>query len=229
MLLQKISPLLLCLMLAACAMGPSPEDKQMADALCGQGKTLLASAKYADARDIYASATTRDDQSARAWNGLGVSYDMLGKRNEALDAYQHAVDLAPEDVSAVNNLAHLYIEMGQGEEAIKILAPYIGAPNAPPALRQNLDAARTLVMHKEAAESDVYADLGSYPTEGMAQGHLTEARQLLNDSTVNFTIVPEVKIAGGTPSFAIRATGRSPQTLCDKLMDKAFPCVAHGY
>jgi len=62
-------------------------------ALGTQGKTLLAEGKNAEARDIYLSAVARDDQNARAWNGLGVANDLLGKRNEAREAYRRALDL----------------------------------------------------------------------------------------------------------------------------------------
>ena len=92
------------------------------------GKNAARGGKNADARDVYASATHRDEQDARAWNGLGAAYDMLGKRAEAMDAYQHAIELAPNDVSIVNNLAHLYIETGDAQDAITLLYPFADAP-----------------------------------------------------------------------------------------------------
>ncbi|MGB9154715.1 MAG: tetratricopeptide repeat protein [Alphaproteobacteria bacterium] len=223
-----ILPLFLSLTLAACASVASPEDVQMSNALCAQGKTLLAAGKNADARDVYASATHRDEQNARAWNGLGAAYDMLGKRAEAMDAYQHAIELAPNDVSIVNNLAHLYIETGDAQDAITLLQPFADAPNAPLTLRQNMIAARKAARVEQTAVSEIYADLGSYPTEGMAQGHMTEIRNLLDDSEVVLAIVPEVKTGGGIPTFTIKATGRSPQSICDDLNPKAFPCIPRG-
>jgi Tfp pilus assembly protein PilF len=228
MLRQKISPLFLCLILAACASHASTEDAQMANALCAQGKTLLATGKNADARDIYASATHRDEHNARAWNGLGVAYDMLGKHAEAMDAYQHAVALDPNDLSAMNNLAHLYIETGDAADAIALLEPYANDPKAPSTLKQNMVVARKAARVEQTAVSDVYADLGSYPTEGMAKGHLAEARHLLNDDEVVLAIEPEVKTGGGIPTFTIKATGRSPQSICDDMNAKAFPCIPHG-
>jgi thioredoxin-like negative regulator of GroEL len=153
---------------------------------------------------------------------------MLGDRSHALDAYQHAVALAPEDLSAVNNLAHFYIETGDGESALALLEPHAADAAAPAVLQQNLAAARKVAREKQTAQSDIYADLGSYPTEGMAQGHLAEARGLLDDSEVVLAIEPEVKIGGGTPTFTIKATGRSPQSICDDLNPQAFPCIPHG-
>ncbi|MDR3425760.1 MAG: tetratricopeptide repeat protein [Alphaproteobacteria bacterium] len=222
--------LLLSLALAACATSASPEDAQMSNNLSSQGKTLLAAGKNAEARDIYASATARDDQNARAWNGLGVAYDLLGKKNKARDAFQHAVDLAPNDPIALNNLAHSYMEAKDPAAAVRLLTPYANAPDAPAALKQNLAAASKAAEAKEAAGGDVYADLGSYPTEGMAQGHVAEAKSLLGDDAENvtFLVIPEVKVSGGTPVFTIKAVGKPPQALCEDLNAKAFPCVPYG-
>jgi len=225
---RKIPLFFLCLLAAACASQTSPEDAQMAGALCAQGKTLLASHKYSDARDIYLSATMRDSRNARAWNGLGVASDLLGKRDEAVSAYKHAIDLAPHDLTATNNLAHLYIETGKADEAVHLLEPYANDSSATPTMRQNLETARKAAQVNETATSEVYADIGSYPTEGMAQGHMAEIRKLLDDKDVVLVITPEVKTGGGIPVFTIKATGRSPQSICEDLNAKAFPCVPVG-
>ena len=211
----KLSPLLFCLMLGACA--TSPEDAQMANALCEQGKTLLASGKNREAHDVYASAAHRDDENARAWNGLGVADDLLGKRDDARQDYKRAVDLAPHDLPMINNLAHSYIESGDDDAAIALLQPYANDPTAPPPLRQNLAIAEQAAQTKETAISDIYADLGSYPTEGIAQGHVREAKNILGSDAhdLSFAVEPEVKTGGGVPTFTIKVTGKSPQSICD--------------
>ena len=219
-------PLLCVLLLAGCA-SASPEDQQMANALCAQGKTLLAAGKTGEARDMYTSATKRDDDNARAWNGLGVADDMMGKRDEAETAYKHAVDLAPNDLTAINNLAHLELEKGDAEEAVRLLEPHANDTDATQTLKQNLAAAQKALQN---ASDDNYADLGSSPTEGMANAHLKEAKGLLGSDArdLTFTVVPEVKISGGTPVFTARVTGKAPQDICDELNPRAFPCVPHG-
>ncbi len=224
----KLSPLLFCLMLGACA--TSPEDAQMADALCEQGKTLLAAGKNREAHDVYASATYRDDDNARAWNGLGVADDLLGKREDAQKDYQHAVKLAPYDLAMVNNLGHSFIETGDADAAIALLQPVANDSTAPATLHQNLAMAEQMAQTKQTATSIVYADLGSYPTDGMAQGQLREAKAILGRDAkgLNFAIEPEVKTGGGVPTFTIKVTGRSPQDICDELNDKAFPCVPYN-
>jgi len=219
-----------CLLLASCATSASPQDAQMADALCTQGKALLISGKNSEARDIYASAVHRDADNPRAWNGLGVANDLLGKRADAQEAYQHAVDLAPDDIVFTNNLAHSYLETGKPEEALRLLQPYADDPKAPASVQQNLTVARRATQDKQAATSEVYADLGFYPTEGMAQGHIDEVKKLLGSraKSLSFAILPEVKVLGGTPVFTVKVTGDSPQSICNFLNAAAFPCVPQG-
>ncbi len=227
MLCTKTPLFIALLALTACATHASPEDAHMADNLCMQGKVLLMAGKKTEARDIYSSATKRDAGNARAWNGLGAADDLLGKREDALEAYQHAIDLMPNDMTAKNNLAHLYMEMGQPDKAVELLQPYADDRTAPATLRQNLAAATKVV---QAGSTDVYAELGSYPTDGMAQGHIREAKSLLGNKAkdLDFTIVPEVKTGGGVPTFTAKITGRNPQDICDDLTAQAFPCIPHG-
>jgi predicted Zn-dependent protease len=225
---QKFA-LLALVILSACATPASPEDRQMADALCAQGKALLAAGKTTDARDVYASATHRDIDNPRAWNGLGVADDLLGKRAEAEDAYQHAVDLAPGDLTALNNLAHLYLENGDPEAALRLLEPHAKDSGVTPTFKQNLAVARKTAAAKEPAAVESYADIGSFPTEGMAKAHIKEARGLLSDAgDLTFSVAPEVKVAGGTPTFTARITGKPPQDICDELNPQAIPCVPQG-
>ena len=225
----KLPLLSVCLVLAACAMPVSPEEAQRTNELCAQGKKLLIAGKTTEALDMYASATNVDSRNVQAWNGLGVAQDMLGHSDKALDAYQKAVELDPTDASVTNNLAHLYLEMGDAEDAVRLLQPFADKLTLPPVLHQNFDAATKAVRVKQEQAGDTYADLGSYPTDGMAQGHLAEVRQLLDGDAEGITLIidPEVKVGGGTPVFTIKATGRSPLDLCENLNAKAYPCLPH--
>lgn len=230
MIQSKIIPLLLCIGFAACASQASPDDAKMANALGAQGKALLTQGKNAEARDIYQSAVSRDDHNAHLWNGLGVAYDLLGKRDKAKDAYQHAVKLAPNDLVAANNLAYLYLEEGDPASAVRLLAPFGEDATVPLALKQNLAKATKAATAKESLGNDVYADLGSYPTAGMARGRVAEAKKLLGKGAeeLSFVVVPEVKVGGGTPVFTIKIVGADPQSICDDLNPKALPCVPFG-
>jgi Flp pilus assembly protein TadD len=224
--------------LAACGPTTSPEDAKMSVALCAQGKAMLASGKRAEARDIYQSAVSRDENNARAWNGLGVSYDVLGKHADAKSAYQQALELAPDDMTAANNLAHLYLEEGDAAAAVRLLSPFRNMKATPAIVKQNLVEAERKLQVKESAKNQVrepvneeqqnsaYADLGSYATEGLAKGYLGEAKSLLNDQGgLSYAVEPEVKIGGGTPVFAVKVRGGDPQKVCRVLKARAFPCL----
>lgn len=229
--------LLSVLALAACASEPAPEDALMADSLASQGKALLAKGKYEEARDVYLSAASRNDQSSRAWNGLGVAYEMLGKRDAAREAYEKALELAPEDKAAANNYAHLLISQGEPDEALQVLEGHKDDRVAPKPLKQNFARAAKQAQAKQGIKSaqsqkegpETYADLGAAPTEGMAKNRVKQIKSALggNVSDISFHIVPEVKVFGGTPVFTIRAAGRSPESLCEELNSLALPCFPH--
>lgn len=240
---KPIPVLLLCAGLAACATEPSPQDIEMSMALSAQGRTLLSEGKHGEARDIYLSAVARDEGNSRAWNGLGVSYDMQGKKEEARQAYVRALELAPQNLMAANNLAHLYIEEGNADQAIKTLAPFAKNIDLPSPVKQNLNRARKMKKAQKAAPpkraeangpqkptpaSVSYADLGTLPTEGMAQGRAGKAKTLLAEvKGVKFTIAPEMKEANGIPVFAVRAETAEPKSICSILSREGIPCVPY--
>ena len=226
----QTSALLLCLMLAACAGQTSPEDAQMAATLSAQGKILLKAGKNSEARDVYASATNRDSHNAQAWNGLGVSLELIGKKADAENAYLEAINLNPGELAARNNLAHLYLTEGKADKAVDLLTPYADSADAPKTVKQTFTAAKQAANAKPL-DTDTFADLGSYPTEGLARAHLSEARDLLGRDAkgLTFTVDPEIKVAGGTPVFTVRARGKAAQEICDELTPQAFPCLPNGH
>ncbi|MDD3370527.1 MAG: tetratricopeptide repeat protein [Alphaproteobacteria bacterium] len=224
----------LCAGLAACAV-VTPEDEQMSLSLSAQGRSLLQSGKASQARDIYLSAVARNDANARAWNGLGVSYNLLGKRAEAREAYMRALSLMPENKTAANNLAHLYLEEGKPEEAVSLLKPLMKDVDTPVTLKRNYALAvkqielRPSEPEAEKAPPKGYAELGTFPTAAMAQGRILNMRSALSSaSALTFTIEPVVKIAGGTPVFVLKATSEDPGSLCRELNAQAFPCTPHA-
>lgn len=223
----------LCAGLAACASSPSPEDTQMSLSLCAQGKALLASGKNAEARDIYLSATARDENNVRAWNGLGVSYDMLGKKEQAREAYQQAIDLDPQNMVAINNLAHLRLEEGAATQAVEILAPFASKPDAPLTLKQNMakakkKSAKAPVSVSTPQHPEPYADLGCFATEGLAQGRAREVRAAfpnMDDEALPGS--PEFALVRGTPKFLLVSYPKDPVAFCKAMKEKAFSCVPH--
>jgi tetratricopeptide (TPR) repeat protein len=213
------------------APAPSPTQQSAHGDQIMAGKTFLEMEKYPEAHDAFLAATKQDSMNVHAWNGLGAADDMLGDKADALDAYEHAMSLNPKDYSVINNLGHLYIETGNVERAAKFLAPYENDPKAPEILKQNLKIAREksqALKNPIEPDSETYADLGSYPTEGMAQGRVEEIRGLLHDDAVRLKIVSETKVTGGVPSYTIKATGRPSESICKVMNAQAFPCIPYG-
>ena len=226
---KTISLLLLAGVLAACASHTSPEDAKMSAALSAQGKELLSAGKNGEARDVYLGAVSRDAQNARAWNGLGVSYALLHKRAEARDAYQHAIDLAPNDMTAANNLAHLYLEEGKAEKAVELLEPYAKKKTAPDALKQNFVKAKKIIQDKEAENEAPNASLGSFSTEGLAQGRIDKAKLILEGmEDLSFVVDTGVKIEEDIPVFIAKVESKNPKAVCARLSAKELSCVVRG-
>jgi hypothetical protein len=67
------------------------------------------------------------------------------------------------------------------------------------------------------------ADLGHFSTQGMAEAHRDDIQTRFADmvSSLNLSIVPEVKAAGSTPTFAVRVAGFGKSAnlkgFCEKL------------
>lgn len=231
----------------------------MAASLADQGREQLAASRSAEARDTYLAATVRDSGNARAWNGLGVAQDMLGKTTEAENAYRQALAADPGSLAAANNLARLVLSRGKADEAVALLEPHAGDANFLAPMRYNLAHAYALMGRTDEAEGllratlksdqvkrrlaafyaeraaleasdDVYADLGSSPTEAMAQSFMARARQIAGSDAASwvFAVTPNVKVLGGTPVFSVRVTGAAPAEICDVYKAQAMPCVPVG-
>ncbi len=72
-----------------------------------------------------------------------------------------------------------------------------------------------------------YADLGEYPTDAMARARV--ARLKADDrfpEGVSLEVFPDVKAVGGTPQFAVRATGKEPAEICEEMKALEAACVA---
>ena len=62
-----------------------------------------------------------DPAYVKAYNGIGVSYDLLGKYAKAIDFYQQALRLYPNLDYVHNNLGYSYLLQGNLDEAITTL------------------------------------------------------------------------------------------------------------
>ncbi len=78
----------------------------------------------------------------------------------------------------------------------------------------------------------LYADLGSFATEAMAQAKMNVVKNTFEDDIAGLVIAstPEVKTSGGTPHFVVQVTGFASaaklHSFCDKLMKSDLSCRA---
>lgn len=232
-------------------------------ALRDHGRSLLLINKPAEARDEYERALQIDDTDVKSLNGIGVSLDYLGQHDAAQSAYRAALDEESDDKPTLANLGHSYVLAGDYNRAITLLEPHVADKTATPMMRQNLaeaygyagmyaDAERMARMDLPAPqvaanlayyraqrgklniEPKFYADLGTYPTQAMAQGHADMLDQGYGITQMGavLQIEPVVVAIGGTPSFGLRATGFASagklKNFCARLGKDGVTCKAHG-
>ncbi|MFY9289067.1 MAG: tetratricopeptide repeat protein [Alphaproteobacteria bacterium] len=225
------------------------------------GRLYIKLNRPQDAKGEYERALSLDARDTKAMNGLGISLDYLGKHEAAQKIYKEVLDEKSDDMTALNNLAHSYVLVGSYEEAIKILEPHVKSKHATPALRQNLAEAYGMAGMQADAERvarmdltpeqmkrnldyynkrrnalsltpKLYADLGSFPTQAMAEARLATIRGKFKEADgLVINVTPEVKAMNSTPSFVLRALGFARpdkvKVFCDKLKKEAIDCKPH--
>lgn len=211
-------------------------DPKNADLLLAEGRLLIRLGRPGEALQAYNDVLENDRHNIKAMNGYGVALDYLGRHDEAQKIYEDALVHAPDDLPTLNNLGHSYVLTGHYAEAINLLEPHARAKEATPALRQNLAEAYGLSgMYLDAermAKIDLTpeqvkrnmagyrarhakvepqprfrAELGSYPTQDMADAAAAKVNDAAKTHGVTVSAEPVVDAAGGTPRFAVVTSG----------------------
>ncbi len=238
-------------------------DNQDSDTWRKLGRVYIKLGQPEIARQDFMHALEIDPHDARALNGLGVALDHLGRHEAAQKAYHEAQTEDPTDLGIVSNLGRSLILSGAYPQAITLLEPAAKEKTATFALRQNLaeayglsgmdtDAERILKIDlppvevrqrladfrtrraKLSPEQILFADLGNYPTQAMAQAKSQSLRQKFAADIAGLVIEikPVMAKSGGTPSFALRATGFAKAervtSLCSAMKKAGEVCVGHG-
>jgi Flp pilus assembly protein TadD len=232
-----------------------PEDTEL---LRNYGRALIHLGHPAEAKEQYQKALSIDSDDVKALNGLGVSLDYLNDHAAAQKVYREALDEEPNSLTTLGNLGHSLTLSGAWDTAIKLLEPHVTDQDATPAFRQNLaesyamagmdlDAERVSrrdltieqthknltyyqAQRKNLAPTVLTADLGHFSTQGMAEAHRYDIQTRFSDLVSGLTLstVPVIKVAGSTPTFAVRVTGfGKPASLahfCDKLKKEHEVC-----
>ena len=82
-----------------------------------------------------------DVKYVKAYNGLGISYDLLGEFSNAIASYEAGLALAQEQAYLHNNLGYSYLMQGNPDEAIPALQRAISLSPEEPRFHNNLASA----------------------------------------------------------------------------------------
>lgn len=232
------------------------------DFLRGYGRSLLKHGNALEAKEQYEKALTIESGDIKSLNGLGVALDYLGDHAAAQKYYKEALDDDSDNMSTLSNLGHSYVLSGAYEEAIHLLEPYAENKDATDVLRQNLaeayglmgmeaDAERMGRMDLSEAEikknrafyraqrarlsliPKLYAELGGFPTEAIAQIKKDEVIKAMGSKagSVKMTVQSDVTEIGGTPHFYVKATGfqdsQQLHAFCERRKKADIPCSEH--
>lgn len=74
--------------------------------------------RHQEAIEEFQKVLLIDPKYIKAYNGMGVSYDLLGDFLKASEAYQKALNINPKADYVLNNLGHSYLLQGHVDEAI---------------------------------------------------------------------------------------------------------------
>jgi tetratricopeptide (TPR) repeat protein len=101
-------------------------DSRNADALYALGRIYLMQNRFPEAVDRLEAATRIDPAHYRAWDNLGVCYDVMNRDSDALKAFFKALDLVLKDHPKYDwahaNLADFFLRRNENEKAFQLAA-----------------------------------------------------------------------------------------------------------
>ena len=122
------------------------------------GKSLLALDRVEEA-SIHFRQMLGYGSDTKAYNGIGVTMDLLAEHREAQLMYLKGLEIDSDYIPILNNLALSYVLSGDSDEAIKIFKRINFGRTGNPKLRQNLAMAYAMVGNEQEAERVSRIDL----------------------------------------------------------------------
>jgi Flp pilus assembly protein TadD len=108
------------------------------EAEIGLGRVALMRNDPMTAQTFFWRAIKRDANNPEAYNGLGVSYDLMKQHTKAQIMYRTVLKGLPDNLDALNNLALSYAFSDQPEEAIELMQRVVRSPLAGVREQRNL-------------------------------------------------------------------------------------------
>jgi len=94
--------------------------------------------QHREAIEEFKKVLSIDPRYVKAYNGLGVSYDLLGEFSRALTSYEAAISLDPQQAYLHNNLGYSHLTQGNLERAISAFQSAIALNPQEPRFHNNL-------------------------------------------------------------------------------------------
>jgi len=202
-------------------------DRHDVKALNGIGITEDFLGQYDAAAGHFQKALDEDKGNLTTLSNFGHSYVLAGQYDKAITLLEpHARDKAAPPALR-QNLAEAYGMTGKLPDAERLSRMDLKADE----VKRNMAYYKSR-RAKLAPAPTFVADLGSYPTSALAEVWQQRVREALNGEFAFATIAvtPEVKAIGGTPSFAISATGFANaaqlDAFCAKVRSSDLLCRA---
>lgn len=117
------------------------EDPKAVAPRIALGRLLVRGGNAAAAEAMFTDVLSRQPTNAIALNNLGIARDLQGKHREAQPAYRAARLADPKMSGASVNLGLSLVLSGDMAAAVQELSPLAAAPDAPPAVLENLGVA----------------------------------------------------------------------------------------
>jgi len=207
----------------------------------GQGAAYVLAGDYEKAKEAFSRALELDPQNPAIANNLAHVYMETGDAGaavELLTPFAESKD-APEQLMQNFELAKAAKAASQTPVQSK---PVIEEKKAPAKAgdKKKSKPGKAAEQKKEKTEpkavtapsasvpaaKEEFADLGSFATQGMAEGKAELVRDILKDSKdlLTIKIVPVLKDANGVPAFNVRAYGKTSHDACENLKAASYPC-----
>ena len=145
------------------------ENRALGEAKVGLGRIALA-VNPAKAEALFLDALTSNPRDPTALNDLGIARDLQGRHAEAQTAYGEAIAAAPELRAPQVNLALSMAMTGRAGEAVRIMRPIGGRPEATARERHDLAAVLAMDGKSDEAAKLLRTDLDGTQTDAAVSG-----------------------------------------------------------
>jgi len=211
--------------------------------------------RHKEAIEEFKKIISIDPYNIKAYNGMGVSYDLMGDFPRAMESYQKALDLNPNLSFVENNLGFSYLLQGNHDEAVTAFKKAIALNGQDSRVHNNLGLAYAmkdqfdLAMAEfkiagdedkayfniaqlyyrkglyEEAKSNYVRALTSNPSFTRAQNGLAAAEALSRISRSDTEMADKGRLVTSEPLITMKTEGEE-LTIADEGILKPNPFVS---